>query len=103
MVLPPLVPHEALEFVKDVLAHARDYQSGDPRSEYFPFTKKTCQAIIAEVANQEELKPRAIMHAFNAVLEAADRRIENGEMKSIPVEFAQSILSEYLVLREDDE
>lgn len=102
MVLPPLVPDEALDFVKDVLAHARDH-AAKPRSEYFPFTKKTCQAIIAEIAKQEELKPRAIMHAFNAVLEEADRRIEGGEMTAIPVEFAKEVLSEFLVLREEKE
>lgn len=101
MLFPPLVPDTALSFVKDVLSEARD-GSARPKSHYFPFTKKTCQAIIAEVAKKEELKPRAIMHAFNAVLDEADRLIESGEMTAISVEFADKVLSEYLVLSQEE-
>ena len=43
------------------------------------------------------------MHAFNAVLEAADPRIEKGEISSIDPQFSKNVLSEYLVLQQEDE
>lgn len=101
VILPPLQPPEALQFVKDVLEHSRDPGDNSP-SPYFPFTEESCKAIIAEVQEKEELKPRSLMHAFNGVLEEADPLIETGDLKVITPAFSQRVLAEYLVLSADD-
>jgi len=96
MVLPPMLSEESLEFVKDVLTQFR--APGDEHSSpYFPFTEAACKAILEEIQKRDELKPRAIMHAFSAVLEEADRKIESGEIKVISREFANQVLSERIV------
>lgn len=93
MILPPMQTIDALKFVKDVLAHSRQSEqtNGDP---YFPFTETTCRAIIDDIANHDELKPRAIMQAFNIVLAEADPQIEAGEIQVISPDFAKMVLSE---------
>ena len=102
MVLPPMLPEEALEFVKDILAQFRDPECRRS-SLYFHFTERTCKAIIDEIGKKDELKPRAIMHAFNAVLQDADPKIESGEIESISPEFARHALAEYAVLSDNEE
>lgn len=103
LILPPLLPSEALEFVRDVLTHFRTPEAYDAQP-YFPFTEETCRVIIDEVHQQgDELKPRAIMHAFNAVLQEADPKIEAKEMTLISPEFAKRVLAEHVSLKEAEE
>lgn len=102
MVLPPMLPKEALGFVRDVLIQFRVPELAQ-LPPYFPFNEEACKAIIEEVQKKEELKPRAIMHAFNAVLQEADPKIEAKAISVISPEFAQKVLSAYIVLRDDEE
>lgn len=93
MILPPMQTKDALKFVKDVLAHSRpgEYANIDP---YFPFSENTCRVIIEDIQEKDELKPRAIMQAFNAVLQEADAQIEAGEIEVVSPAFAQRVLAE---------
>ena len=93
MILPPMQINDALKFIRDVLAHARAPESSnvDP---YFPFTEQSCRLIIEDTQKNDELKPRAIMHSFNAVLLEADPKIEAKEMNVIPPDFAKDVLAE---------
>jgi len=93
LILPPMQPSDALCFVRDVLAHARpsDLENVEP---YFPFSEQSCCAIIENVQAEDELKPRAIMQAFNAVLQDAEFEIESGNMPVVTVDFARSVLAE---------
>ena len=100
MILPPMLPEEALVFVRDVLAHARAPESSLD-STYFPFTEDSCRAIIAEVAKKDELRPRVLMHAFNAVLQEADPKIESRIMGVISPDFAKQTLAQYVTLASD--
>jgi len=102
MVLPPLQPDQALIFVKDVLAHFRP-DGYEPPSEYFPFSQSACAAVISHLLQQASLLPRILMHAFNAVLEAADPLIEGGELGSITPEFASKVLSEYVIVSDSQD
>jgi hypothetical protein len=95
LILPPLLPEEALDFVRDVLTHLRSIEAWDT-SPYFPFTEATCRSIIAQIQQSEELKPRALMHALNAVLQEADPVLEAGEMQEISPEFAKRVLTKYV-------
>jgi len=101
MILPPMQPTEALGFIRDVLAQLR--LPGFNGSPFFPFTKNACKLIVDEVGAKDELKPRSLMHAFNAVLQEADPRIEAKEMDAIPPEFAKQVLAEYQVLEDGEE
>ena len=93
MILPPMQIADALQFVKDVLAHARPSESTnvDP---YFPFSEKTCRMIIEDIQKNDELKPRAIMQTFNAVLVEADPLIEAKEIEFATPELARKVLQE---------
>jgi len=102
IILPPMLPEEALGFVKDILTQLRVPELVQLPS-YFPFREETCKVIIEETRKKEELKPRAIMHAFNAVLQEADPKIEAKEIDTISPEFAKHILAEYVVPKEDEE
>jgi hypothetical protein len=93
---------EALLFVKDVLGNYRSPTSFDT-SPFFPFEESACRAIVDEIEKKGDIKPRAIMQAFGAVLEEADRLIERGEMRTIGPEFASRILAERVLLTEDRE
>lgn len=97
MILPPMQMNDALKFVRDVLAHARmpEGNSADP---YFPFTEQSCRLIIEDIQKNDELKPRAIMHAFNAVMLEADSPIESKEIEVITPEFAKRALAERVQL-----
>ena len=68
MVLPPMQTEDALKFVRDILLHFRASDNGevDP---YFPFSEKSSRTIIEDIQKNDELKPRAIMQSFNAVLQ----------------------------------
>jgi hypothetical protein len=102
MVLPPCQPGEALTFVKDVVGHFRlpGVRESTP---FFPFSEPTCRHIIEYLGARADLRPRAIMHIFHAVLEAADPRIQSGELELITPAFANSVLKEYVVLTDDEE
>ena len=99
MVLPPMETDGALKFIRDVLAHFRAPEDVeiDP---YFPFTESTCRAIIEDVhKHDDELKPRAIMQAFDAVLKEADEQIETDKIANVSPEFARAALAELVHLR----
>jgi hypothetical protein len=102
MILPPMLSDEALIFVKDVLAQFRPPEFAHA-SPYFPFNEDSCKAIIDEIGQKGDIKPRAIMQAFSAALEEADRRLETGEMSIIDSEFAKQVLEERIVLTVDTE
>lgn len=97
MILPPMQTTDALEFVRDVLAHSRlpEYADVDP---YFPFAENTCQMIIEDIQQHDELKPRAIMQAFNAVLLEADPQIEANEIQVVGPDLAKKVLAELVQL-----
>ena len=97
MILPPMQTDDALKFVRDVLLHSRDPDNSevDP---YFPFSEKTCRTIIEDIQKHDELKPRAIMQAFNAVLQEADPQIEEKEIEVISPELAKQVLAELVQL-----
>lgn len=102
IVLPPMLLDEALIFVGDVIAQCR-LPGFSHSSPYFPFSEDTCKAIVREVDRQSEIKPRAIMQAFNAVLEEADPRVEAGEIDIISPDFAKQALAERVVFEEGEE
>lgn len=94
MVLPPMETEGALRFIKDVLAHFRRPEDVevDP---YFPFTESACRVIIENIRkHDDELKPRAIMQVFNAVLLEADEQIESGKIAAVSPKFANAVLAE---------
>lgn len=97
IILPPLRSDEALEFVRDVLTQFRTLESYgvDP---YFPFTEAACRAVIDEVAENAELKPRAIMQAFDAVLRETEADIQAKDMETITPAIAKRILAESISL-----
>jgi hypothetical protein len=97
MVLPPMLPSEALLFIKDVLAHARPSGSSQ-KSPFFPFSESACKAIISAIEKHGDIKPRAIMEACSAVLEAADLQIERDEIKTIGPDLVEQVLAERVVL-----
>jgi Serine/threonine protein kinase len=100
-VLPPMRSDEALVFVKDVLRQFRpaDFKGDSP---YFPFTQEAVQTILAEIAKNEELRPRAIMHGMSAVLEEADGALERRELTLVERDFALRALSQRIPLPEDE-
>lgn len=102
MILPPLQPNEAVGFVRDILAHFRSPATKTSAS-YYPFSKESCQSVVEYLASRTELRPRNIMHAFSAILEAADLEIEKGKMDTISSEFAKKILGEYVIVSDEEE
>jgi hypothetical protein len=95
LILPPMVTDQAMEFVRDILKHLRTLEGWDA-APYFPFTEATCLYIVNEIQRSEELKPRAIMHAFNAVLQEGEPLVESGELSEIGPDFAKRVLAEYV-------
>ena len=97
MVLPPMNHASAMTFVRDVLKRYRPQGLSDV-DPYFPFTSAACDKIIDWISDHTELKPRSIMQAFNEVLEAADLKIERGELEHISSEFAEGVLAERIAV-----
>ena len=97
MILPPMQTDDALKFVRDILAHSRndDHRDIEP---YFPFSEKASSTIIEDIQKHNELKPRAIMQAFNAVLQEADPQIEAKEIEVISPKLAKQVLAELVQL-----
>ena len=106
MLLPPLSAGDALDLIREVLAQFRPEAVPDDRG-FFPFTKEACRFILAEAAKHGPLRPRTIMHAFNAVLEETEQRIEQGEVSVIDPDACAQALKDHAFLsadeREDDE
>lgn len=106
MVLPPMLQNEALQFVREILAELRrpltDGRSVQP---YFPFSDASCKAIIDDLQDHGggELKPRGIMHGFNAVLQEAEPLIEQGTLDIICTDFAKEVLRDYVIIAATDE
>ena len=98
MILPPMETTDALKFVRDVLAHARQPESTE-MDPYFPFSEQTCRMIINDIEKNDELKPRAIMQAFNAVLLEAESKIEAKEIDVVSPELATMVLAELVQLQ----
>lgn len=99
MILPPMQTTDALKFVRDVLAHSRRPEDSDI-DPYFPFSESTCRMIIDDIQKHDELKPRAIMQAFNAVLQEADILIETGKIKIVSTELSRKVLAELVQLEQ---
>jgi hypothetical protein len=102
ILLPPMVREEALEFVRDVLAHCRPQGYGNDLP-YFPFTLQSCETILDEIQLKDELRPRALMNALGAVLQEADAKLESGAIASISPKFAKDSLAEYVMLSSVEE
>ena len=101
MVLPPFQRTEARKFVVDVLKHFR--QEGRKVSDVHPFTKESCRVIFEYLEKNGSLRPRFIMDAFNAVLEKADKQIEDGAIQTIGAEFAQTVLGEHVIVSKEED
>ena len=97
IVMPSMSTDEARLFVKEVLGH---FRAGSlPRgNELFPFTAASCKFIVERVASDAGLKPRALMQAFDGVLDAAEPLLQRGELQTIDPEFAKDVLREYQVV-----
>lgn len=101
MLLPPLTNAESHKFIRDLMDHYRDPYS-EVLSPLFPFSENAIQAIVDEIIKQIELKPRAIMHFFNAVLEEAEPLIEKEELSEISESFARSVLKDRVYLEHEE-
>ncbi len=101
MVLPPFQRPEARKFVVDVLKHFR--HAGGGISDVYPFTSESCRVIFNYLENSNNLRPRFVMDAFNAVLEKADQQIEAGEIETIGAEFAKEVLAKHVIVSEDED
>lgn len=101
MVLPPLQPDEAVEFVRDVISKLRTLEAYD-KPPFFPFDEPTVRFIIDEVRRSEDLKPRSLMHAFNAVLQEADPLLQAGTISSVSADFARPVLAEHVSIAEKE-
>ena len=97
MVLPPMQTDDALSFVRDVLARSRPSAHADV-DPFFPFSEAACRIVIDDIQQNDELKPRAIMQAFNAVLQEADPQMEEGEVTIVSPEMAKQVLAELVQL-----
>ena len=101
MVMPLMSTDEATLFVKEVLAHFRD-GSLPGGNELFPFTDASCKLVVEQVKSDVGLRPRALMHAFGAVLDAAEPLLQRGELKNIEPAFAKDVLREYQVVSPEE-
>ena len=102
MVLPPLSTMDAIQLVSDVLSHYR-MEEVDAVDEFFPFTRETCKAIIEDLGKIAELRPRVIMHAFDAVLSYAEQKLEQREIRVISQAVAREALKDYVYLVGDED
>ena len=92
--LPPLTEDEARVFVLDLLAAHRG--GAQVENEAFPFSDTTIRDLISRIAGSGRLglKPRTLMQVFNAVLEEADPRLEDGSMDYVSPDFARAVFEE---------
>ena len=96
LTLPPMMTDEGLGFVKDILSRFRIPEYGQGTEPFFPFTEESCRVILEDIRQYEELKPRSIMLAFSAVLQEADRMLEQRDIDDISPQFAERVLKEYI-------
>lgn len=101
VLLPPMSFDDATRFVREILGQFRIGSASS--APYFPFTEASAKAILADIEARGELKPRSIMHAFNAVLQEADQLIEKKKMDNISVDFAKKALAEYTMADADED
>jgi hypothetical protein len=101
VLLPPMANEDAIRFVREVLAQFR--VGSNASAPFFPFSEASAKAIIGDIETRGELKPRSIMHAFNAVLQEADQLIEKKKLEAITVDFATKTLAEYTMADADDD
>ena len=59
-----------------------------------PFSESACRAIIEDIRKSDEIKPRSIMQAFDAVLQEADDQIESGQIRVISPKLAKEVLAD---------
>jgi hypothetical protein len=59
--------------------------------------------VIDLLSKKSELRPRIIMHAMNAVLEAADTLIEQKKLQRIERKFSEDVLRDYIIVPEAEE
>ncbi len=102
MILPPFQQGEAIEFIAEVLAHFRS-PDHPPSSRFFPFTKEATEYVVGFLAKRSELRPRILMHAMNAILEAADPQLEKKTLTSIDRDFSEAVLRDYIIAAEFEE
>lgn len=101
MVLPPCQRHEAVSFVQDIIGHFRLDGAAVP-SPFFPFSEASARHIVDYLAARAEVKPRNIMHIFNAVLETAEGMIQDQRIREITPQVAAEVLKDYVVLTDED-
>jgi len=101
MLLPPLTFDEGLAFVREVLGNFRIPDASV--DDLFPFTSASAQAILKEIASHGQIKPRAIMQAFGAVLEEADPLIETQKMDRIDAKFATKVLADRISFADEED
>jgi hypothetical protein len=96
MVLPPLQVADARIFLKDVLrAHRPKATEGD---DFAPFTHEAVDVVIARVAQAGDIRPRALMQAFGAVLEMGEPELKAGSIQAIGRDLASRALRERVSL-----
>lgn len=100
LLLPPLLPEECFVFVEDVLTHFRNPLLPVP-DKHYPFKEEAIQKAIEIIEDKakkskriDQPKPRTIMQVFNIILQEADLRIEDGEIKVIDEEFVSRVLED---------
>jgi hypothetical protein len=99
--MPLLTKQEAFDFVRDLLGH---FRPSEPPSQWFPFTQNLVAAIIDRVTKNNEVTPRVLMKAFDAILTEADFQIGIKEVFKLDVEGAIQIVERCLrELAEEDE
>jgi hypothetical protein len=101
VLLPPMSFDDATRFVREVLAQFR--VGSNASAPFFPFTEASAKAILTDIETRGHLKPRSIMHAFNAVHQEADQLIEGKKMKDISVDFVKKTLAEYTMADADED
>lgn len=95
--LPVFRPHEAKEFVMDLLDIFR--ASGAPDS-CFPFTEASIGVILSRI---NKLTPREIMKYFDFVLREADLGIEDGSIDVVTPDYVQEVLKGVTLRDEEPE
>ena len=103
LVLPPMLPEEAIAFIKDVLQRFRTPDAPQRLAPCFPFTEESCRTIVEIIQRNEDLKPRSIMLAFNAVLQEAELLMERKELDTISTAFAKNALKNYVPIAVEED
>ncbi len=90
LTLPAMSPEEGLDFVNGLI----EAWSIDPGRSPFPFEPEGIKAVIDQLASErEEMSPRELIRAFDAILREADLEFEDGKITAIDVDFALRALA----------